>query len=76
MLWLACLLKYEGIVVLKREVIEHFGSVGAVASALGIKSSAVSQWPELIPMRRAYEIERITNGVLKVGQELAKQVAA
>lgn len=50
----------------KSEVLRHFGGVGAVAHALGVKSSAVSQWGELVPARRAYEIERITGGVLKV----------
>ena len=49
----------------KTDVIEHFGGVGRVASALGILQSAVSQWGEDIPHRRAFEIEVITNGALK-----------
>lgn len=49
----------------KSDVIKHFGTVGAVAEALGIKGAAVSQWGEQVPMRRAYQIERITNGELK-----------
>lgn len=49
----------------KNEAIGHFGSVVKLAEALGIKPQAVSQWGEHIPMRRAYEIERITNGKLK-----------
>lgn len=55
-----------GLVMWKYEVVAHFGSVIAVAKALGIKSAAVSQWPDRIPMRRAYELERLTNGALKV----------
>lgn len=58
--------------MLKSQVIDHFGTVGATAQALGIKSSAVSQWPEVIPKLRAYEIERITGGKLKVYPESAK----
>lgn len=58
--------------MLKADVIKHFGSVGAVAQALQIKSAAVSQWPEIIPKLRAYEIERITNGQLKVDAEPMK----
>jgi transcriptional repressor of cell division inhibition gene dicB len=50
----------------KEDVLKHFGSVNAVASALGIKGSAVSQWGDDIPPLRAYEIERITNGALTV----------
>lgn len=50
----------------KDEVLKHFGGVGAVAQALGVKSAAVSQWGEIVPARRAYEIERITDGALKV----------
>lgn len=52
--------------MLKAEVIKHFGGVGEVAKALGIKSAAVSQWSDEVPIRRAYEIERITEGALKV----------
>lgn len=59
-------LMLRGIYVKKQAVIEYFGSVGAVAQALKIKGSAVSQWGEDVPMRRAYELERITNGALKV----------
>ena len=50
----------------KSEVIEYFGNVDKTAMALGITKGAVSQWSETIPMRRAYEVERISNGKLKV----------
>ena len=49
----------------KNDVIKHFGGASKVAEALGILNSAVSQWGDEIPMRRAFEIERITNGALK-----------
>lgn len=50
----------------KLDVVQHFGSVSAVAAALGITHASVSQWGETIPVRRAYEIERITGGALVV----------
>lgn len=53
----------------KTDVIDHFKSVGAVADALGIRGSAVSQWGEDVPRLRAYELERITKGALKVDSE-------
>lgn len=60
----------------KKDVIEHFGSVGAVADALKIKGSAVSQWGEDIPVRRAYELEKITHGILKIHYEEGDKKAA
>jgi DNA-binding transcriptional regulator YdaS (Cro superfamily) len=62
--------------VKKIDVIDHFGSVGAVADALKINGSAVSQWGEEIPIRRAYELERITKGALKVSEMDGEEKAA
>lgn len=45
--------------------IDYFGSKAAIADALGIKKSAVSQWGETIPRGRAYQIEVLTGGQLK-----------
>lgn len=49
----------------KSEVIEYFGNVEKTAIALGITKGAVSQWGKTIPMRRAYEVERLSEGRLK-----------
>ena len=49
----------------KTDVIEYFGSGVKVAEALNIQPAAVYQWPELVPIRRAYEIQEITKGKLK-----------
>ncbi len=51
--------------MLKKEVIAHFGSQRAVAKALRISDSAVSQWKEIIPEKDAYRLEVITSGQLK-----------
>lgn len=60
----------------KIDVVKHFGTQQAVADALGIEQAAVSQWGEKIPQLRAYQIERITNGALKVETQHDKPSAA
>ncbi|WP_129141497.1 Cro/CI family transcriptional regulator [Modicisalibacter coralii] len=48
-----------------KAAIEHFGTASAVARALGITPHAVIQWGDVVPIRRQYELERITKGELK-----------
>lgn len=56
----------------KSEVLAYFGNQSEVARALGITRMAVRQWPDdSVPMRRQYEIERITNGALKADSHVA-----
>lgn len=43
----------------KSEVINYFGGVCKTATALGIKHPSVSEWPEIIPEVRAYQVEKI-----------------
>lgn len=52
-----------------KDVIEYFGSQVAVARALKIGKSAVNQWGKTVPLLRAYQVEKITNGALKVDEE-------
>lgn len=56
----------------KTDVVEHFGSQRALAAALGITEQAVSLWDDEkpIPEGRAYQIESITHGKLKVQPEM------
>lgn len=49
----------------KNDVIKYFGGVLKTALAIRVKHSAVSQWGEDIPVRRALEIEKLTKGKLK-----------
>lgn len=49
----------------KNDVIEHFGSLQNVASALGITHGAVWQWKEELPADRQAQLELITGGALK-----------
>jgi DNA-binding transcriptional regulator YdaS (Cro superfamily) len=53
-----------------QDAIEHFKSARQLAKALGIWPTAISQWGEKVPPRRAYEIERLTNGALKADLEI------
>lgn len=60
----------------KSDVIKHFGSIKAVADALNIKAPSVSEWRETIPKLRAYQIEKLTKGKLKVeDSEIYKQAS-
>lgn len=53
--------------------VDYFGTKAAIADALGIKRSAVSQWGETIPQGRAYQIEVLTGGKLKAGAHSTPQ---
>lgn len=52
--------------MLKSEVKRHFKTLQAIAKALNITKSAVSQWPERVPKGAAYELQVITGGTLQV----------
>lgn len=47
-----------------KTAVEAFGTRMALAKALGIERSAISQW-EAVPPRRAMEIEALTGGRVK-----------
>jgi len=49
----------------KQTAIDFFGSAAALAKALGVSKSAVSQWGEQVPMRRQFEIEHVSGGALR-----------
>lgn len=54
----------------KKQVIKYFGTQRAIAKALSdsgsiITESGVCRWGDRVPMRRQYELERISNGKLK-----------
>lgn len=55
------------------DALTFFGPKGAkikIANSLGLTSGAISQWGEVIPKKSAYELERITDGELKVDHSL------
>lgn len=49
----------------KTDVLAYFGNQEKTAKALGLNQASISKWGEEVPMRRAFEIERITHGALK-----------
>lgn len=53
------------------DAIKHFGKKIDLARALGLSPSAITQWGETVPIRRQYELERLTEGKLKVTQPVA-----
>ena len=51
-------------------VVKHFNGKSNLAKALGISPASVSQWSDDVPELRAYQIERLTNGVLTAVPQL------
>lgn len=59
-----------------KQVIDHFGSVRAVADALDIKAvQSVYDWGEEPPIGRQYQIQVLTKGKLKADQPESKPAA-
>jgi DNA-binding transcriptional regulator YdaS (Cro superfamily) len=56
--------------MLKTAAVAHFGTALALARALGIASASVSEWGEVVPKGRAYELQVMTGGVLRVDTSL------
>ncbi|QMV50931.1 Cro/CI family transcriptional regulator [Ewingella americana] len=54
----------------KDDVISYFGGVSKTAKALGLSHASVSGWTEIIPKGRAFEIQVITKGAMKVDSAL------
>lgn len=54
----------------KDDVISYFGGVSNLARVLGISHASISGWGSVIPKGRAFEIQTITGGVLKVNPAL------
>ena len=54
----------------KTDAIQLFGSQTALARALGLTDSAVSQWPEELTQER---IDRVTGAAIRLGLLNAKR---
>jgi hypothetical protein len=52
--------------MLKKDVVEHFGTQERVALVLGISRQAVQMWGDVVPLLRAYQLERRTGGKLTI----------
>ena len=56
--------------MLKKDVIQYFGSQVSVANFLTsaghkISQAAVSKWPDNVPELRAHQLEKLTDGKLQ-----------
>ncbi|MBB1363914.1 MULTISPECIES: Cro/CI family transcriptional regulator [Shewanella] len=58
-----------------KDAILYFGSKSQLAKNLGLTKGAISQWPDDVPELRAYQIERLTEGVLKADIPQLEQVS-
>jgi hypothetical protein len=55
----------------KADVLRHFSNSGvAVARAIGLTKSAVSQWPTIVPLKSAIKLQDVTHGELKLDMAL------
>lgn len=52
----------------KADAIRYFGSPSRLAQALGISRQAVAQWPDVVPLGRAYQIYVLTRGELALDE--------
>lgn len=58
------------------KAIDFYGNAAKLADALNVSRQAISQWGEVVPPLRAYQLERITKGQLKADEDLASHDAA
>ena len=60
----------------KSEAIAHFGSVRALADALGLQHvQSIYQWGKEPPRARQWQIQVLTKGKLKVSKEASKKAS-
>ena len=60
--------------MLKSDAIKHFGTQKAIADAIGLTKAAVCMWPEVVPQGRAYELQFLTGGRLRVKAALYRKI--
>ena len=51
-----------------QDAVTHFGSLEALAKAVGVDRSAPSHWGEHVPELRQYQIELASGGKLKASK--------
>lgn len=49
------------------QAVKYFGSEAKLAKALNINRSAVHRWGEVVPIKRAWTIERLSKGKVAFG---------
>ncbi len=61
---------YFALIMLTADALAYFGSKKAIADAIGVSPSAVSQWEELVPPLSAAKLEKASDGRLKFDPDL------
>lgn len=56
--------------MLTADAVRHFGTKTAIAHALGVRKSTITEWGSLVPRGRAFELVALTKGVLRVNPKL------
>lgn len=59
-----------------KRAIEHYGGVARLAEVLSISRAAIYQWGDEVPEGRAFQLELLTGGALKVADDSPSQQAA
>ena len=49
-----------------KQAIKHFETQARLAKALGINRSAVNRWGEIVPLKRAWTINRLSGNKVKM----------
>jgi transcriptional repressor of cell division inhibition gene dicB len=66
-----CMQTYASIRAMWTEdALKHYKSVSALARALGISRQSIQKWHEVVPIERAFTLQDLTKGKLKVKPEL------
>lgn len=59
-----------------QKAIDHFGGVAGLAKALRVERQAIYMWKGKVPEVRAYQIEVVTNGIVKAADLLPREARA
>ncbi len=54
----------------KVDAVKFYGTAYKLAASIGVSRQAVASWGELVPISRAYDIERLSQGAVKVKPRL------
>ena len=65
-----CNSTYAIVLMKTDDAVAYFGTKTRLAHALGISLPAISQWGQVVPKGRAYEIQALTKGALAVDTSL------
>ncbi len=59
----------------KEDIVEHFGGMSKLVQAFKkagypVTRQGIYQWPEVIPLNRAFQVEKMTRGKMKTDLEV------